>query len=550
VIVALFWTNVKNQLSWFSLPKQPNVDAYEAFLRDHPSSEHAAEVAGALDDLLWINTGRGTNQLQYLYQDYLSRFPTGKHSKEASIKLEDLVWSQVVTNGQKDSFESFLQGYPNSLHRCAALYEVCKAAVRRACLGTLANECQGESGNWASKQLISLNKQDDTAFHQASTKGTSAAYFAYVRAFPDGLHSRQAQTNADDAAFRAAKSKNTSSAYSEYLTSFPSGAHSSEAATLTEELKDLEAFRAIETTSQFGNAKSAAFRYGVHVVLIDEGPHADAVKNAVASQIDSRIKNVDIGVLPKSRSLIQNLAEVLKEKLAAPRHDFIVNMSWTYDDSNVVHRYVFERLSRAGIAFVAAVGNEKKNTIPYPAGYASVIGVGSIDRYGIFMPYTNRGDGLRVCATDRSDEGEKEIERKIEREVFDGLMRELESETCREIVSMRYGRLPDQARINKGVEGYVMRRIEVERKLQGVASGTSIAAGAFSGYLANILATHPEVSLAAAVKPYTNSRCARVPVEFGSGSVNDASGMVTVRIPTRLGCDTVTGILDAARDSD
>ena len=71
---------------------------------------------------------------------------------------------------------------------------------------------------------------DERGFERAEKSNTEAAYKIYLTAYPDGLHSTEAKTDADDAAFReAGTGTSRAAAYDRYLTDYPQGRHVREA---------------------------------------------------------------------------------------------------------------------------------------------------------------------------------------------------------------------------------------------------------------------------------------------------------------------------------
>jgi subtilisin family serine protease len=76
----------------------------------------------------------------------------------------------------------------------------------------------------------------------------------------------------------------------------------------------------------------------------------------------------------------------------------IINMSFSGPKDELVEKAI-ERMSRQGVQFVAAVGNDGPSVTPsYPASYRSVIAVTAISKDLRNYPYANRGKHVDLAA--------------------------------------------------------------------------------------------------------------------------------------------------------
>jgi len=76
----------------------------------------------------------------------------------------------------------------------------------------------------------------------------------------------------------------------------------------------------------------------------------------------------------------------------------IINMSFSGPRDELVEKAI-ERMSKQGIIFVAAVGNDGPSASPsYPAAYRPVVAVTAVNKELRNYPYANRGEGIDVAA--------------------------------------------------------------------------------------------------------------------------------------------------------
>ncbi len=76
----------------------------------------------------------------------------------------------------------------------------------------------------------------------------------------------------------------------------------------------------------------------------------------------------------------------------------VINMSLGDYDYIAAEKKACDYASSKGVVVVAATGNLSKKVISYPAGYASVIAVGSVDADKTKSWFTDHGDGLELMA--------------------------------------------------------------------------------------------------------------------------------------------------------
>ena len=76
----------------------------------------------------------------------------------------------------------------------------------------------------------------------------------------------------------------------------------------------------------------------------------------------------------------------------------VINMSIGSTNSNTSYEAATDFATENGVIVVGAAGNSGQNQLLYPAGYDSVIAVGSVDRYENRSSFSNYGKGLDLMA--------------------------------------------------------------------------------------------------------------------------------------------------------
>lgn len=80
----------------------------------------------------------------------------------------------------------------------------------------------------------------------------------------------------------------------------------------------------------------------------------------------------------------------------------VINMSIGSKNYNSAYEEATNFAVENGVIVVGAAGNDGVDSLYYPAGYASVIGVGSLDKDGVRSDFSNYGEGLELMAPGRT----------------------------------------------------------------------------------------------------------------------------------------------------
>ena len=94
-----------------------------------------------------------------------------------------------------------------------------------------------------------------------------------------------------------------------------------------------------------------------------------------------------------------NLSDVVRAIYYAVDHGArVINMSFSTATNSPDLLQAVSYATSHGVALTAAVGNNGRETMVYPAGFHGVFGVGSTDKSDLMSPFSNRGDMLRLLA--------------------------------------------------------------------------------------------------------------------------------------------------------
>ena len=75
-----------------------------------------------------------------------------------------------------------------------------------------------------------------------------------------------------------------------------------------------------------------------------------------------------------------------------------ISMSWGSPTPSPIMEAAFARMADQGMILIAAAGNEGRERVLYPAGYASVLAVAAATPDGTLWENSNRGDGIDLMA--------------------------------------------------------------------------------------------------------------------------------------------------------
>jgi outer membrane protein assembly factor BamD (BamD/ComL family) len=98
-----------------------NLTAYQAFIQNHPDSEHVEEARGRIlslrDDQAWRDAQRGNSVESY--QAYLKTYGGGLHADDARFEITALhraaAWRALQGDLTVASLQAFLQDYPEGV---------------------------------------------------------------------------------------------------------------------------------------------------------------------------------------------------------------------------------------------------------------------------------------------------------------------------------------------------------------------------------------------------------------------------------------------------
>ena len=480
VVCVTFGHAIPEYAAWRMLPAQPTVEQADAYLVRYPKGAHADLVRKKLEAAQWESSQRGNGEGDY--RAYCERVPDGAHAAEARSRWESLAWTRIGASFSADDYTWYLKQFAQGPHRCDAAIAIARNRESRTNLQSAVGECHANAAaaSWPASRLANIDARDQDAYIAARVLDSPDAFAQYLHDFPDGRHAREIADRADIAEQRDA-------AYD------------------------------IARLVMLARTRPALPRRDAQLIIIDENPHATLVGDAAGSQF----RGGKILLLPMSDSLIKNLHTIVQWKVDHPGVDVVVNMSWGSHMENPLHDRLFALLATAGIVFVAAVGNDGERSIMFPAAYDAVIGVGSVKPNRLLTEYTNFGDGLDVCLVDRSDEARGAVMR--------DLFETIASERCAETRGLYHGFMEKKERFARAATRYFEKKIEE----QHIASGTSLASGAFSGYLIRQLRTQPDASIESIVAPFRRGGVpAILPIEFGTG-----------RFDARYDCNDIAGIM-------
>lgn len=151
---------------WAKSQREGIPQAYEDFLRKHPSSEQAAQARATLDDFAWKKAVQvGTSDA---YQAYLRDFSKGTHSNDARTRIDDFAWDTTKREGTLQAYTRYLEDYPRSNHGAEARSQVDRmtfglarindsvAALRAYVRGSETGSLRGEFAEQAKSRLKEL----------------------------------------------------------------------------------------------------------------------------------------------------------------------------------------------------------------------------------------------------------------------------------------------------------------------------------------------------------------------------------------------------------
>jgi hypothetical protein len=168
------------------------VEAYRAFLREHPKDTLAEAVQVRIEELEFAEAR--TLHTVVAYKRFLEAYPEAAQARAAGALLEGLRFNAAKETNTVAGWRQFLADHPEGAQRDEAK-RLLGEAERAELASTqdtkqLASFLKGAEGD--PRRLEVEDRLDAQAFAQAQASG-AAKLFAYLREFPAGSHREQAK---------------------------------------------------------------------------------------------------------------------------------------------------------------------------------------------------------------------------------------------------------------------------------------------------------------------------------------------------------------------
>jgi hypothetical protein len=89
--------------------KEDTIEAYEAYLAEHPDSNYAIEARGRLETLMFEKAQK--EQSLAAYDAYLERFPKGIYREKAYEQREQYLWAWAEETHTPEGWDRYLEEY-------------------------------------------------------------------------------------------------------------------------------------------------------------------------------------------------------------------------------------------------------------------------------------------------------------------------------------------------------------------------------------------------------------------------------------------------------
>jgi hypothetical protein len=100
--------------SWDDALRINTLDAFEAYLVEHPNGKYIQQAHDKQDNLSWENAVK-TNSIE-AYELYTQRYPQGKYIQLAQEKQDSLDWEIAIHEHMVSSYEKYLRTYTSGKH--------------------------------------------------------------------------------------------------------------------------------------------------------------------------------------------------------------------------------------------------------------------------------------------------------------------------------------------------------------------------------------------------------------------------------------------------
>ena len=200
--------------AWAEAGLEGTIEAYEAFIDNHPASKHVVAARQAISEIMRLDEEGAWASVQRrdripAYESYKENYPGGKYVQAANeaiarlkIEAEETAWAEARQIDTAAAYEAYLEAYPRGRFVIAANQAIAAVAVR----------------------------EEEAAWAEAKRLETAAAYEAYKAAYPKGKFRKEANQAIEAVAVReeatawaAAQRADTAVGYEAYKAAYPRG---------------------------------------------------------------------------------------------------------------------------------------------------------------------------------------------------------------------------------------------------------------------------------------------------------------------------------------
>ncbi len=194
---------------WKSANQAKSQTAFECFLRDYPYSKYGRQAEEKIKEIQESDAWKKTVNIDliYAYENFLSSYPASRYAFDARNKIEqlkdELAWKVAESESTVDSYQKYISEFPNGTKKVLALdrikeIEIVKPAWNRTVKANtpdayrdfLSQYSQSSFSSIARNKLSVLEREH---WYQATNKKSIALYQAYLKNFPNGEHSAEAE---------------------------------------------------------------------------------------------------------------------------------------------------------------------------------------------------------------------------------------------------------------------------------------------------------------------------------------------------------------------
>lgn len=122
LLINIFTGCTNTTKEWENAEKINTIEAYDAFLKKHPSSEFTDKANKKTEDIKWQKT-KEQNTVES-FEKYLKEYPKGLYSALAKQQVENIKWQEAQESNTVESFLHYLNYYPAGLYAKEAKKEL------------------------------------------------------------------------------------------------------------------------------------------------------------------------------------------------------------------------------------------------------------------------------------------------------------------------------------------------------------------------------------------------------------------------------------------